>query len=531
MTFVSFAFVVFVAVTAVVYFLVPAKYQWCVLLAASYLFFWFNSGWLLLFLFVATAVAYVTARAVYAVSANGRAYLKEHGQELPKQQRKDYKEKNRKKARRVLMAGIAADLGILLVLKYSGFFVSNANLMLRYAGIQIPGMTFWLPLGISFYTLQAIAYMVDVYRGKYEPDKSFGRFMLFMSFFPQLVQGPIARHDRLAHQLYAAHRFDYRRLTFGVQLVVWGWMKKLILADRVAVAVNQIFDNYSKYTGMILFLGAALYGLQVYADFSGGMDMARGVAWIFGIELELNFVQPYFSKSIEEFWRRWHVTLGGWMRDYVFYPLSLSKAFAAVGRKSRRFLGSFVGKRLPSFLAMFLVYFLVGFWHGAEWKYIAYGVWNGVFITSGILLTEFYDKARQKCGIRSGSVCWRAFQILRTFCLVSLGRIFSRANGLMAALHMFGRMRYRWYDPTFLVDGSLEALGLDHYHWLLVLLFIGILLFADYLHEKGVNIREGIARQHIVFRWLLFYGAVISLLVFGMYGPVYDSVSFIYEKF
>lgn len=531
MAFVSMSFILFVAATVLVYFVVPKRFQWCVLLIASYIYFWINSHWLVLILFAATAATFFTGQVIYAVNCAGKAYLKNNAGTMSAQERKAYKEKIKKKSKQVLQAGIVVVLGILLILKYFNFFAGNANSLLRYAGIEIPSASFMLPLGISFYTLQAIAYMVDIYRGKYEPDAHFGKFMLFMSYFPQIVQGPIARHNQLAYQLYAEHKFDYQRVLFGAQLILWGWMKKLIIADRIATPANQIFNNYTQYSGLMIFLGAAFYGLQVYADFSGGMDIARGISQIFGIELELNFKQPYFSRSIEDFWRRWHITLGGWMRDYIFYPLSLSKTFGSLSKKTRKVLGQFIGKRLPSFLAMFIVYFLVGFWHGANWTYIAYGIWNGVFIVAGILLAEVYDKARKICKIEAESYSWKVFQMLRTFSLISIGRIFSKASNLEASIGMLRQMTEKWYDISFLVDGSLIRLGLDHANWILLIISVVILLLVDGLHERGVHIREGIARQHIVFRWIIYYAAIFSVLIFGMYGPGYDSASFIYAQF
>lgn len=532
MTFVSALFIGFVAAVALVYFLFPKRFRWVVLLAASYTFFFFNSEWLVLVLLLTTAVTFFTGHAIYKVNTKGKQALKEKAASLTSEEKKAFKSKTKKKAKLVMLAGVVVVLFILLFLKYYNFFSDNANHLLQYCGFTLPKLHLLLPIGISFYTLQAIAYMVDIYRNKCEPDKNFLKFMLFMSFFPQIVQGPIARHNQLAHQLYEGHSFDYNRLCMGAQLIMWGWIKKMVIADRLGVFVDQIFNNSGQYTGLIVFMAVAGYGIQIYADFSGGMDIARGVSQILGIELELNFRQPYFSRSIEDFWRRWHIALGGWMRDYVFYPLSLSKAFANLSKKSRKVLGAFVGKRLPSFLAMFIVYFLVGFWHGSSWKYIAYGIWNGVFIVAGILLSEIlYDKVRIKLGIEAESVSWRVFQMIRTFLLCSFGRFFSRADSLMTALRMMKSMFIKIYDLSFLTDGSLLKLGLSNASWILLLFSILVLFFVDYLHEKDVPIRETIARQSIIFRWIIYYGAIIAILVFGIYGPGYDAASFIYEQF
>ena len=531
MTFVSFAFVIFCAVTACAYFLVPRNYRWAVLLVASYVFYWINSHWLVLVLLAATLITYYIGQGISDINARSKQKLSEGA--FSREEKKAIRDEAKKKAGTLLTVGIILDLGMLLFLKYFNFFAENVNGLIALFGVsaRIPGHHLLLPLGISFYTLQAIAYMVDISRGKYEADRHLGKFMLFMSFFPQIVQGPIARHNQLAEQLYEGHAFDYTRLCHGIQLMMWGWIKKMIIADRVDIPVSKIFNNYAQYRGPIVFFAAALYGVQVYSDFSGGMDIARGFAQILGIEMELNFRQPYFSTSIEEFWRRWHITLGSWMRDYIFYPLSLSKAFGNLSKKTRNLLGQFVGKRLPSFLAMFIVYLLVGFWHGSSWKYVAYGIWNGVFIMSGILLEEVYGKMKEKAGVDSDAIGWRVFQMVRTFLIVSAGRILSKALSLRAALGMFRNMFMQWWDVSYLLDGSLKKLGLDTANWFLLAVFILILFLVDYVHEKDVRIRETISQQYIIFRWIIYIAAILAILVFGIYGPEYDAASFIYEQF
>ncbi len=528
MTFVSFPFIIFIAAVALVYFLVPKRFQWIVLLAASYLFYFLNSEWLILLLFATTFVTFMVGRKIGAMQDAGNAAIEAAG--LAGKAKKEARSKNKRKTLHVLWIGVAFDLGMLLFLKYFNFFAGNANIILKHFGWTFPKLHLLLPLGISFYTLQAMAYMIDIYRGKIRPDTNLAKFMLFMSYFPQIVQGPFARYRHLANQLYESHSFDYRRMAFGAQLILWGFMKKTIIADRLAVPVEYVFNHSGNYTGLIMFLAVAGYGLQVYADFSGGMEIARGVSQILGIEIELNFRQPYFSNSIEDFWRRWHITLGAWMKDYIFYPLSLSKSFAGVSRVTRKIAGNYIGKKIPAFLSMFVVYFLVGFWHGSEWKYIVYGVWNGCFIMTGILLTDVYAKMRAVTGVE-GKISWTVFQVIRTFIIRSIGLFFARAKGVHQALSMMTAMTVKWWDLSFLTQGTLKSLGLDNANWILVITAIIILFAVDYLHEKEVPIRETIAAQPIVFRWIIYYGAIIAVLIFGIYGPSYDSAAFIYEQF
>ncbi len=246
MAFVSTSFIIFLSIIALIYFAVPTRHRWKVLLVASYVYFWINSEWLLVVMFATTAVTFFTAASVQKIFHASNQFIQENKSVLSPKERKSHKEQAKLRAKRVLLAGVFFDLGLLLVLKYFNFFASIPNQLLGQFGIVIPQVRFLLPIGISFYTLQAIAYMTDVYRGKYETDHDFLKFMLFMSYFPQSVQGPIPRYNQLAHQLYEGHSFDYRRFTFGAQLILWGFLKKLIIADRIAIPTNIIFENYQE---------------------------------------------------------------------------------------------------------------------------------------------------------------------------------------------------------------------------------------------------------------------------------------------
>lgn len=449
--------------------------------------------------------------------------------DLSKDEKKIVKNNTKRNAKMVLILGISVDLGILLYLKYANFFLDNLHIFFRKVDYQ--KLNLFLPLGISFYTLQAIGYLFDVFRKKYPAERNPIRFLLFMSWFPQIIQGPIARYDQIADQLYKGHSFDFQRLGYGIQLMLWGWFKKLVIADRIALVVPNIIGKPGIHQGLIIFFAFALYGIQVYTDFSGGMDIARGFSQVIGIELKLNFNQPYFSRSIEEFWRRWHITLGSWMRDYVFYPLSLSKTFGNIGKKARKIFGINIGKKVPSFLSMFIVYFLVGFWHGSSYKYIAYGLWNSIFIMSSIMLTGVYEKTRNLLGFSQESFTYRVFQIFRTFIIVTLGRYFSGAATFKDAIRFYNNTFINWQDLSFILDGTLKNLGLDTANWFLLAAALLFLLLTDFLHERGYHIRESISKQHILFRWIIYAAAILAILIFGIYGPNYNAAAFIYAQF
>lgn len=532
MSVVSFAFLIFVSGVTLLYFLVPGKFQWVVLLIGSYVFYWMNSTTLLFVLLFTTCVTFFTGQWIEKVDKKASAYLKEHKEGMDRLQRKAYKAQKTKLQKRIVLLAAFLNLGLLIFLKYYNFLGENANSLLAMLHIEgrLPGLNLLLPMGISFYTLQSIAYILDIYHGKIEADRNIGKFSLFMSFFPQIIQGPIARYDQLAHQLYASHKFDYNRMCYGVQLMLWGFMKKLIVADRVAIAVQTIFEQPQQYTGFMILFSCMAYGLQIYCDFSGGIDIIRGAAQVWGVDMAENFRRPYFARSVDEFWRRWHISLGNFMRDYVFYPLSLSKPFGKLGKSARKVFGNYIGKKMAPFLATFITFLLVGIWHGSSWKYVAYGLWNGGIIVSSILLEPVYEYCKGKLKIQTECFSWKFFQAVRTAFLTGLGRIFPRAGSCMLALGMFQNM-FAEFNPHVLVDGSLLTLGLTWADYGVILIFIVILAIVGGMQEKGISVREAIAGQNLYFRWMLYIGALVFLLICGVYGPGYDAAAFIYTQF
>ncbi len=532
MNLISWQFLLLFVGACIVYFLVPLKRRWIVLLAASYIFYLYSSVRMTALLFLTTLVTYYTGKALGKINQTTSDYLAEHKADMDREERKTYRDAQTGKKRRVLLIAVLWDIGILCVLKYTGFVFSTINSVLAFAGIgrSLPVFSFLLPLGISFYTFQAVGYVIDVYRDKYAPDESLPRFMLFLSFFPQMIQGPIGRHDQLADQLYEGHKFDYTRITRGLQLILWGMIRKMVLADRIAPLVNEIFDNYLNYAGLTMFVGAAAYGIQMYADFSGGIDIARGIAQVFGIEMAENFKRPYFSKSLDEFWRRWHISLGNWMRDYVFYSVSLSRPFSRLGRKTKKWFGTQTGKLVPAAIASYITFLLVGIWHGASWKFVAYGIWNATIVSSAMLLVPVYKKMANFFHVDTKSKDWQVFSMVRTFFVCSLGRLFSRGVSLRATLTMMKSLFTVW-NPQILVDGTLLGMGVTMKDWWIILIVIGIMLAVGIMQERGMKIRETIAARPIVVRWMIYLGAIVFLILFGVYGPGYAASDFVYQQF
>ena len=318
------------------------------LLLASYVFYFLAGASYLPYIFVTTVSTYLIARKINSLQNVVEAYIKEHKKDLSREERKEYKAKEKKKQWRLLLLCLFINIGILAVLKYTNFAISNVNSVLNGFGssTRLEFVDFVLPMGISFYTFQSMGYLIDVYRGKYEAEKNPLKFALFVSFFPQLVQGPISRFDDLAKTLYEEHKFDATTVASGLQRILWGYFKKMVIADRMLVAVNTLIKGPEEYQGAYVFAGMLFYALELYADFTGGIDITIGIAEALGIRVTENFHRPYFSKNIKEYWNRWHITMGNWFTNYIFYPLSLTKSMQKLSKWGRAKLGVGIGKGL-----------------------------------------------------------------------------------------------------------------------------------------------------------------------------------------
>lgn len=517
----SITFLIFVAIVCILYFIMPKKIRWCVLLIASYIYYYIASGTLIVFLLITTLSIYLLALAMGKIDEQ----TKIKGKELEKEQRKQLKKKAQTKKKWLIVLAIVINFGILAVLKYGNFMGENLNSLL--AGLklqgQIPKFDFILPLGISYYTLQAISYVIDVYRGKYKPDKNIARVALFTSFFPQMVEGPIGRYDDLAHQLYEPHKFEYKNAKFGLQLILWGFIKKLIIADRAGLFVNEIFGTHT--TGWVSLLAIILYTVQIYAEFSGCMDIVRGVAQIFGIQMAENFKRPFFSKSVQEFWRRWHITLGTWLKDYIFYPVSFSNICIKLTNAVKKVSKGYLAKLIPAAFAMFFVWFGNGIWHGASWKYVCYGLYYYTIMMLGMLAEPIFNNIIKKLKINVQAWWYKAIQIARTIGFVLIGMLIFRSQSLAAAWRMFCSI----FQGSKGID--LSKIGMKPADFVVIGIGIIIILVVSILQEKGWNIREKISQKNIIVRWSIYYIAIFAVIILGIYGPGYSATSFIYGQF
>jgi predicted membrane protein involved in D-alanine export len=353
---------------------------------------------------------------------------------------------------------------------------------------------------------------------------------LFMSFFPQIVEGPICRYGQTANQLWNVKQIEFENLKLGAVRILFGLMKKLVIADRLNPMIKQIFSHYDDYQGGIIALGAIAYTIQLYCDFSGTMDAVMGVAQIFGITMPENFERPFFSKSISEFWKRWHITLGTWFKDYIFYPVTMSKPMKNLTSSARKKLGNHFGPLLAGSIALFCVWFCNGLWHGSAWGYIFFGMYHFVLILSGNIIAPAVTAFNKKLHINSECFAYRVFQIVRTGILVVIGEMFFRAERLTTGLSMFGKM-VTDFSFSSLNYELMKKLKIDMHDVMIVLIALAFIFVISVLNEKGICVRGAIAKRNVVIRWAAVYALIMFIIIFGAYGKGYVAVDPIYANF
>lgn len=530
MLFTSYNFLGFVIVLFVAYYLVPKRMQWMLLLAASYVFYITADPRYLLYILATTATIYFTARIIELNQERQTAYLREHKAEMGKEEKKSYKESRHKVRFRWLLLGLLINLGILATVKYANFFISNINGVMSAFGCagRLSFVSLALPMGISFYTFQALGYLIDVYRGSIPAEKNFFKFALFVSFFPQLVQGPISRFDDLSKTLYEKHDFDPGTVSFGLQRMLWGYFKKMVIADRILTALSCIIDAPEQYHGAYAFVGMLFYTVELYADFTGGIDITIGIAQVLGIRLQENFELPYFSMSLKEYWRRWHITMGTWFKDYIFYPISICKPMQKISRFSRNHFGKRIGMRLPVYLSSFVVWFATGFWHGASWNFVVWGLANYFVLMVSEELEPLYGRFHNRFRF-SNTRLYNLFQVARTFLLISVLKMFDCYSDVGTTFRMFASM-FTAKNWNVLRGGALLELGITAADYGILTAGIAVLLGVGLLQRSG-SVREKIAARAYPVRVVLWFVLFLSVLLLGAYGIGYDASQFIYNRF
>lgn len=518
----------FLPLVLCLYRILPQRWRRYFLLVASYLFYWCISGTLLVYLLLTTLSIHYFGLWLDRIGGQRSEQLKL----VERTQRKAVKQEYQRRQRWVVFFAILLQIGTLLVLKYSAFFTCNLNTLFSWLGLslrlQVP--VYVLPIGISFFTLQATSYVIDVYRGVVQADENIGRLALFLSFFPQIVEGPICRYGDTAEQLWNAAPITYANLTLGLQRILFGMMKKVVVADRLNPLIEAVFNHYTDYQGGVLAIAAVCYTIQLYMDFSGTMDAVIGTAQIFGVKLPENFERPFFSKTISEFWRRWHITLGTWFKDYIFYPVTMAKPMKTLTSKARKKVGSHYGPLAAGSIALFCVWFSNGLWHGAAWSYIFFGLYHFALILTGNLIAPPVKRFNQRFHLDSSSFPYQLMQMIRTTILVIIGELFFRAPGLHVGLGMFRTIVTDFHFDTFRPE-LLAQFRMDPLDFVIVGITLLVVWAVSILNERGCCIRDCLAQQHPAIRWAVLYGLILFIILFGAYGPGYTPVDPIYANF
>lgn len=504
------------------YYIAPRRFRPWVLLAFSYGFYAARALTGLPFILLTTLTTYLAALRIGAIAGQTKQRIRAGKAALTQEEKKRLRSEGKRRQRVWFVAVLVLNFALLAVLKYTDDVIG-------LFGASPLGLL--LPLGISFYTFQSMGYLIDVYNGKYAPERNLARFALFVSFFPQLIQGPIGRYDQLGPQLERGNDFDWENLQRGFLLILWGLFKKLVIADRALPAVNALFGAPTgTYGGAAAVLGVLLYSLQQYCDFSGGIDLVAGIAQQMGIALAPNFKRPYFAVSLGDFWRRWHISLGAWMRDYVFYPFALTRPVSRLSKAAKARFGTEFGRALPAALGNILVFLLVGVWHGATGNYILWGLYNGVILAFSALMEPAYKAWNAAHAKLAASRPFHVFRVLRTFLIVNIGWFFDRCARGTDALRM---MKTVVCEPRLgqITRELLRDIGLPQADTRLLLLCTAVLFAVSLAQERGVVLRDWVCRRRLPLRWLVLILGVVSVLLFGVYGSGFDEASFIYYQF
>ena len=487
----TFNFLCFLACVLIVYYILPPKYQWLFLLIASIVYYVLgNEPMLILYPCIAIGITYAGARFIECA------------------------DKQRVK-KIILTCTVVLIVGMLAMMKYFN-----------------PGN--WLvPLGISFYTFSLLGYLFDVYYEIGKVEKNPFKLALFGLFFTNMVSGPIMRYREAEATFFKAHFFDYQKVCFGCQRILWGFFQKLVISERLAIIVNAVFEDPETYSGGYIVLAAFAYTVQLYTDFAGCMDIVMGVGETLGIKLPENFDHPFTATTIQEFWRRWHITLGTWLKDYLFYPLLRTGFFMNLPTWLKGRFGKKRAKKITTFSAMFILWFTIGLWHGGAVHFvIGTGILQWFYILCGEVTEPIAKNLCTKCHIDRNGVIYRSMQKVRTFFLMSFAFLIFRAPNLETFFSMLSHLFST--SGWMVLNGRTLEMGLDIYEW--IILLISLVIFSV-VSKAGCatgdreHIRKAIAAKPIVLRWMIWYVVLFYVILFGQYGPGYSASEFIYQGF
>lgn len=491
MVYLSLNFLVFVLISLTGYYLLPKNNRWLILLLSSVIFYLSYDKRYFIVLLLSTLITYTFARLIEKHKDNKKVFL---------------------------ITCVIINTSIWFFPKSYNWIGLTFNRILSKISlpIQLPIFEFLIPIGISYFILQSIAYVIDVYKGKTTSEKNFFKFFLFISYFPAIVQGPISRYNQLSKTLFNENKFNYYNFCSNLLLIIFGLTKKMVVADRIAIFANYCFNNCTDLSGVILYLGAVAFSIQLYMDFSGCVDLCRGVSGLFGVHLINNFNRPYFSQSIKEFWGRWHISLSSWLKDYVYIPLGGNRKGA-----------------LRKYANLTVTFLVSGLWHGAGFNFIVWGTLHSLYQISG----DFYrqkgiqDKVYSMLKIEKNSISQKIFSTFITFNLVTFAWIIFNSKSLSLAMQYIINM-FSGLDGHILFDGTLYNFGIDLIGYIILFLNIAFIFIIEFnQNKKQIGFRENILSMHIVLRWIICIVLIYNVIICGAYGSGFSETSFLYGGF
>lgn len=495
MQFNSIEFLIFFPIVVIFYFAIPHRKRWIWLLIASYFFYMSWNPEFAVLIAISTVTTYIGG--IIIEKANGI-----HN-----------KKKSIKKKKLHVVLCILINIGILFLFKYYNFFKYIIMMISSYFHItvHIPSLDLLLPVGISFYTFKVISYIIDVYRGDTKAQKNLGKYALYVSFFPQILAGPIEKSKDLLYQFDEKHYFDYERVKNGLLLMLWGIIQKVVISDRLAKLVDVVYKSPDKYSGFEIVIATVFFAFQIYCDFAGYSDIAIGAEEVLGFKASKNFERPYFSKSIKEFWRRWHITLGAWFKDYLYIPMGGNRC-----------------SKLKNYFNIMVVFLVCGLWHGAAINYVVWGAIHGLYQIIGNILKPLKRALIKMFNINTNKFGYKLYQVITTFILVDFSWIFFRASSFKSAIKLIKNMFY--FNPWIFTNGTIYKLGLDYKELPVAAASIIFILIVNLVQRKKC-LRSSLCKRNIILRWCVYITAVVIILIFGIYGPGYSKEQFIYMQF
>lgn len=515
MTLVSLKTLIFFIIVLGIYYVVARNRQWVILLLASLSFFVLSAPpYTLVYLLISAVTVFFAAKQI---------------------------EKGGKASKAVYCGTVIINAGILVVLKYINFLLGNIGSLIGAFGfgIEIPVLKLAASLGVSFYTLQLIGYLTNVYWGLCKCQHNFAKLLLFSCYYPQMISGPISRYEQIGQELYSGHAFNLDRVRQGCFRILLGIFKKMVISEQLIAVTEALLGDGTTYTGVFLILGMGLYVLRIYADFAGCMDIVLGASQCFGICLPENFKNPFASKSIQEFWQRWHITLGTWLKDYIMYPILRTKVFGRFTKFTKAKLGKQASKQIPTYLAMLVLWLCMGIWHGGGWNFIAEGLWFWLVIVLGQVFYKPLDKLSKILRINTDTRLWKCWQQFRTAVIFAIGILFFRSNSIGAALSILKNALdlREIVNSIHMIPSVLQTLdgtvGTMKIIWVAASVIVGILglwLFS-LVEKKDITVAAYWDGKGVFIKYAIVYILLFVIVIFGAYGPGYASTEFIYGGF